>query len=65
MNIKQSEIFRERKSRLVQDNFILASNFNYVRDSRENPFDTNFSIFRVKFELRWKLALYSFKTIES
>ena len=27
---------QERKTRLVQDNFILASNFNYVRNSREN-----------------------------
>lgn len=46
---------KERKSRLVQNNFILASNFNYVRNSRENPFDTNFSIFRLKFEFAGNL----------
>ena len=49
---------KERKSRLVQNNFILASNFNYVRNSRKNPFDTNFSIFRLKFEFAGNL-LYS------
>ena len=49
---------QERKSRLIQDNFILASNFNYVRDSRANAFDTNFSIFRLKFEFAGNL-LYS------
>ena len=41
---------RERKKRLTQDNFILASNFNFVRDSRENAFDNTFSIFRLKIE---------------
>jgi hypothetical protein len=53
---------RERKNRLTQDNFILASNFNYVRDSRENPFDTDFSIFRIKFELAGNL-LYNFSKL--
>ena len=53
---------RERKNRLTQDNFILASNFNYVRDSRENPFDTNFSIFRTKLELAGNL-LYNFSKL--
>ena len=54
---------QERKSRLVQDNFILASNFNYVRNSRENPFDTNFSIFRVKFELAGNLLYNASKLL--
>ena len=54
---------QERKSRLVQDNFILASNFNYVRNSRENPFDTNFSIFRVKFELAGNLLYTASKLL--
>ena len=53
---------KERKNRLTQDNFILASNFNYVRDSRENPFDTNFSIFRTKLELAGNL-LYNFSKL--
>ena len=54
---------RERKSRLVQDNFILASNFNYVRNSRENPFDTNFSIFRLKFEFAGNLLYTASKLL--
>ena len=55
---------QERKSRLVQDNFILASNFNYVRNSRENPFDTDFSIFRVKFELAGNLLYTASKLLD-
>jgi hypothetical protein len=46
---------QERKSRLTQNNFILASNFNYVRNSRVNAFDTSFSIFRLKFEFAGNL----------
>ena len=41
----------ERKNRLTEDNLILASNFNYVRDKRDNLFDNDFSIFRLKLEL--------------
>jgi len=55
---------QERKSRLVQDNFILASNFNYTRNSRENTFDTNFSIFRVKFELAGNLLYAASKLLD-
>lgn len=55
---------QERKSRLVQDNFILASNFNYVRNSRKNPFDTDFSIFRVKFELAGNLLYTASKLLD-
>ena len=55
---------QERKSRLVQDNFILASNFNYVRNSRENPFDTNFSIFRIKFEFAGNLLYTASKLLD-
>ena len=46
---------RERKNRLTQDNLILASNFNLVKDNRENVFDTNFSLFRLKVELAGNL----------
>ena len=53
---------RERKNRLTQNNFILASNFNYVRNSKENAFDTNFSIFRLKFEFAGNL-LYNFSEL--
>jgi outer membrane protein assembly factor BamA len=55
---------KERKSRLVQDNFILASNFNYIRNSRENPFDTNFSIFRLKFEFAGNLLYTASKLLD-
>ena len=55
---------QERKNRLVQDNFILASNFNYVRNSRENPFDTNFSIFRLKFEFAGNLLYTASKLLD-
>ena len=54
---------QERKNRLVQDNFILASNFNYTRDSRENTFDTNFSIFRLKFEFAGNLLYTASKLL--
>jgi hypothetical protein len=54
---------QERKNRLVQDNFILASNFNYIRDSRANPFDTNFSIFRLKFEFAGNLLYNASKLL--
>ena len=53
---------KERKSRLIQNNFILASNFNFVRNSRENNFDTNFSIFRLKLEFAGNL-LYNFSKL--
>lgn len=46
---------RERKTRLIQNNFILASNFNLIKDTRENNFDTDFSIFRLKLELAGNL----------
>jgi outer membrane protein assembly factor BamA len=56
---------QERKNRLVQDNFILASNFNYIRDSRANTFDTNFSIFRLKFEFAGNLLYNASKLLNS
>ncbi|MBQ0767945.1 MAG: BamA/TamA family outer membrane protein, partial [Bizionia sp.] len=41
----------ERKNRLTEDNLILASNFSYVKDKRDNLFDNDFSILRLRFEL--------------
>lgn len=41
---------KERKDRLTEDNLILATNFSYVKDKRENLFDNNFSILRLKLE---------------
>ena len=46
---------RERKNRLIQNNFILASSFTLTKDSRENNFDSDFSIFRLKLELAGNL----------
>ena len=46
---------RQRKDRLIQDNLILASNYNLIKDNRENVFDTDFSIFRFKLELAGNL----------
>lgn len=46
---------RERKNRLTQNNLILATNFNFLKDNRDNVFDTNFSIFRLKLELAGNL----------
>ena len=42
---------KERKVRLTEDNLIFASNFSYVKDKRENLFDNNFSILRLKLEI--------------
>ena len=46
---------RERKNRLTQDNLILASNFNLIKDTRKSAFDNDFSIFRLKLELAGNL----------
>jgi outer membrane protein assembly factor BamA len=40
----------ERKERLTEDNLIFATNFTWLRDSRENIFDLNFSRLRLKVE---------------
>lgn len=39
----------ERQQRLTEDNLIVASNFVWTRDTRENIFDQNFS------RVRWKI----------
>ncbi|WP_375238239.1 BamA/TamA family outer membrane protein [Aurantibacter sp.] len=46
----------ERKERLTEDNLIIASNFNYVKDKRESISDNAFSIFRFKLETAGNLA---------
>lgn len=46
---------RDRKNRLIQNNLIIASSFNLVRDNRANVFDTDFSIFRFRLELAGNL----------
>jgi len=41
----------ERKRRLTENNLIFSSSFGLVQDTRQNIYDENFSIFRVKLEL--------------
>lgn len=41
----------ERKIRLTEDNLIFSTNFNYVKDRRDNLLDEDFSILRLKLEL--------------
>lgn len=40
----------ERRDRLTQDNLILASSYNYTRNTRENIYDNQFTQFRFKIE---------------
>ncbi|MGZ0016484.1 translocation and assembly module lipoprotein TamL [Yeosuana sp. AK3] len=45
----------ERKQRLTENNLIVSSSFGLVQDTRQNLYDENFSIFRVKLELAGNL----------
>ena len=49
--IQSVKNINERKERLTEDNLIFSSNFGFTKDKRENLFDNDFSIFRVKLEL--------------
>lgn len=40
----------ERKTRLTEDNLILASSYTYTKNNRENLYDEDFSRFRAKIE---------------
>lgn len=42
---------KERRDRLTENNLIMSSSFNYVRNSKESIVDNEFSIFRAKLEL--------------
>lgn len=42
---------RERRERLIENNLILASSFEYSKDNRESTTDENFSIFKTRLEL--------------
>ena len=46
---------KERKTRLTQNNLIIASNFNYTFDKREDVFDADYSIFKGRIELAGNL----------
>lgn len=45
----------ERKDRLTEDNLILSTNFNYIKDKRDDLFDNHFSILRLRLELAGNL----------
>lgn len=46
---------KQRKDRLTEDNLIFSSSFNFVKNRRENLFDKNFSIVRLRLELAGNL----------
>ncbi|MDX1277656.1 BamA/TamA family outer membrane protein [Oceanihabitans sediminis] len=50
-DFKSVSAINERKNRLTENNLIIASNYSYTKDKRENLFDETFSIFRFKLEL--------------
>ncbi|SHI36439.1 Surface antigen [Mesonia phycicola] len=41
----------ERRDRLTQDNLILATSFSYIKNTRENIYDQEFTQFRLKLEM--------------
>jgi outer membrane protein assembly factor BamA len=53
----------QRKDRLTEDNLILSSSFNYVKDRRENLFDNDFSIFRFRVKSAGNLFTSLSKTL--
>ncbi|RAJ14569.1 translocation and assembly module lipoprotein TamL [Olleya aquimaris] len=50
-DLDTANAINERKQRLTEDNLIFSSNFNYVKDKRDNITDEDFSIFRARLEL--------------
>ena len=46
---------QQRKDRLTENNLIFSSSFNYVKNRRENLFDKNFSIIKLRLELAGNL----------
>jgi outer membrane protein assembly factor BamA len=45
----------QRKQRLTENNLVFATNFNLLVDTKDNLFDTDFSIFRSRIELAGNL----------
>jgi len=46
---------KERRDRLTENNLILSSSFDYIRNSRQNIFDNEFSVFKWRVELAGNL----------
>lgn len=53
----------ERKNRLSENNLIFSSSYNFIRNTRKNLFDENFSIFRYKLELAGNLLANTSKLL--
>ncbi len=49
-NYRDVSAIGERKERLIEDNLILSTSFNYTKNNRQSLFDEDFSIFRFKVE---------------
>lgn len=47
---QETKSIEQRKQRLTEDNLIFASDFTWIRDTRENIFDNSFSRLRFKLE---------------
>ncbi|WP_317124567.1 BamA/TamA family outer membrane protein [Winogradskyella sediminis] len=45
----------ERKERLTENNLIVSSSFDYIKDKRKNIFDNDFSVFKMRLELAGNL----------
>ncbi|MFT5848963.1 MAG: outer membrane protein assembly factor BamA [Psychroserpens sp.] len=45
----------QRKERLTEDNLIFSSSFNYIKNRREDLFDKNFSIIKLRLKLAGNL----------
>ena len=54
----------ERKTRLTDNNLIVASNFTYTRNNRTGIIDNNFSQFRTKIELAGNMLSAFAKTLK-
>ena len=53
----------ERERRLTEDNLIIASNFNYVKNNRASLTDESFSIFRARAEIAGNLMSIAAKAL--
>lgn len=54
-NYKTIRNIDQRKRRLTENNLIISSSFNYVKNKRENIFDNDFSIIRFRVEFAGNL----------
>ncbi len=49
-NIIDLRNLAERRDRLTEDNLILSTNYSFVKDTRKNLYDEDFTRFRMRFE---------------